>query len=777
MSDKPSEMLPPASIEHLTQVGSYRLVYSPAANDSRAYRRFLRVVLIGILIAFSVGIIVLINKGESESPRSQSFTQVVDISGVDQEYIASRIREPSLEWMRAFETVIDAAFGTEREVSQSITRLEALRPDRVKLTSEQKLLFRTHNRNGLLAFKAGKYLEAIKYFHEAFVINPSDAEVAENLGFSLYRVGNYNEARSALLHSLSYSPKRETAWGNIAGVYARTGEISKGVAAFAMNLRYAKSESRVRKIIVELYEGDSSEDLKKAAGLALARHFERKVDPILGMYLGALSNFPYPAFLPAKIEIEEGNLGQRVYIVNNNKYPLFSSPAEYSIWLASQENCGHDSCIIGHIAGVKDKTSLGNDGVEVKLFGGINGLMNKESNEKLAQVAFVRSGVKHSFSLGSAANSIALANSALELGMIPLGIFNGRSSPPPIPAKPDNSHSSREVSIPVFPSSFGENLLTSPKGITLSAEEIYAKVSSSVVVVTSFDLQGSGVVVGREIVFTNCHVAKNNSVMVAHKGKKFPALVIASNEDFDFCILKVPNLTANPAPMGPLDQVNPGQRVYTLGSPRGLELTFADGIVSAVRSIPGIPMSVIQTTAPISPGSSGGGLFDEYGRVIGITTFYRKDSQNLNFSLPVELHRHISFSDKSEVSDAKKFESIAPWLYNSGSQSQGQPTQPHSAEICNISFDVELETFGENVLVELRMGVIGSSRSIDIQRRHGGRVKFQDLCPGSYFLSIGNEDYVNVTPGRKFETDFKYSSRVTLRRGSGNVVRMNRNKL
>jgi tetratricopeptide (TPR) repeat protein len=65
-----------------------------------------------------------------------------------------------------------------------------------------------------------------------------------------------------------------------------------------------------------------------------------------------------------------------------------------------------------------------------------------------------------------------------------------------------------------------------------------------------------------------------------------------------------------------------------------LELTFSEGVISALRETEGVHM--IQTSAPISPGSSGGGLFDAKGNLVGITTFYLKEGQSLNFALPGE---------------------------------------------------------------------------------------------------------------------------------------------
>lgn len=99
------------------------------------------------------------------------------------------------------------------------------------------------------------------------------------------------------------------------------------------------------------------------------------------------------------------------------------------------------------------------------------------------------------------------------------------------------------------------------------------------------------------------------------------------------------------------------------------------------------------------------------------------------------------------------------------------------AQACNVEFQVTLETFGEGVLVELRGGAPGASRVIRSTRSSGGSVLFQPLCPGNYFLAIGNGDSVSVTPVRKFENDTTYTSRITVQRGSGNVSKRPRGSL
>lgn len=64
-------------------------------------------------------------------------------------------------------------------------------------------------------------------------------------------------------------------------------------------------------------------------------------------------------------------------------------------------------------------------------------------------------------------------------------------------------------------------------------------------------------------------------------------------------------------------------------------------LVDGFQEQRGFPLPLIQTTAAISPGSSGGGLFDQYGRAIGVTVGYLEGGQNLNFALPIELSERL----------------------------------------------------------------------------------------------------------------------------------------
>src|SRR6516225_1013196 len=84
--------------------------------------------------------------------------------------------------------------------------------------------------------------------------------------------------------------------------------------------------------------------------------------------------------------------------------------------------------------------------------------------------------------------------------------------------------------------------------------------------------------------------------------------------------------------IGNSDAVQVGDSVYAVGNPEGLEGTFSQGIVSGIRESGGDRL--LQITAPISPGSSGGPVLNEKGEVIGVSVATFRDGQNLNFAVP-----------------------------------------------------------------------------------------------------------------------------------------------
>ena len=149
--------------------------------------------------------------------------------------------------------------------------------------------------------------------------------------------------------------------------------------------------------------------------------------------------------------------------------------------------------------------------------------------------------------------------------------------------------------------------------------------------------QGSAVAVGPATLLTNCHTLKGHAYhLVTRTDAEEPMLVTIAKADYagDRCIVQTQERLPSYVEIKPYSIIDIGEEAYSIGTPRGYELTMADGIVSAKRHFDGV--RYLQTTAPVSPGSSGGGLFDGTGRLIGITTWTRKDSQNLNFAIAAD---------------------------------------------------------------------------------------------------------------------------------------------
>lgn len=204
--------------------------------------------------------------------------------------------------------------------------------------------------------------------------------------------------------------------------------------------------------------------------------------------------------------------------------------------------------------------------------------------------------------------------------------------PPAVTAAPPTAVAA-EVTLPT------PSVASAP--IQKSAETLFADVAPSVARVNVMDASGrmvgsgSGVVIDDGVLLTSCHVATVGAKLTAKLGESVLAATVAlADEVYDLCRLNVPGMRAPPVPIGSVETLRTGQRVYAIGAPQGLELTLSEGIVSALRKVEG--GTVIQTTAPISPGSSGGGLFDASGRLVGIMTFQHRYGQNLNFALPAD---------------------------------------------------------------------------------------------------------------------------------------------
>lgn len=170
----------------------------------------------------------------------------------------------------------------------------------------------------------------------------------------------------------------------------------------------------------------------------------------------------------------------------------------------------------------------------------------------------------------------------------------------------------------------------------IPATEIFKRYNSAVFMIFTTDgyqaYQGSGFFISKNgLAVSNYHVFKGTTVgyeiIKLADGRQYKIdRVIAKSEADDYILFQIKG-KFNYIPISQR-QCEVGERVYTIGSPKGLENTFASGEISQIRND-----DFIQISCPIDHGSSGGALINQYGEAIGITTGGHDDSgANLNFA-------------------------------------------------------------------------------------------------------------------------------------------------
>lgn len=146
---------------------------------------------------------------------------------------------------------------------------------------------------------------------------------------------------------------------------------------------------------------------------------------------------------------------------------------------------------------------------------------------------------------------------------------------------------------------------------------------------------GSGIVLGPAQVVTNCHVTRHaRSITVVRGGVRWPVTGQAADVARDLCVLQVPGIDVPPTVMRPARSLRPGERVTAVGYTGGMGLQASTGEVVALHAHHGAP--VVQSSNWFTSGASGGGLFDEQARLVGILTFRMRGGEAHYYSAPVE---------------------------------------------------------------------------------------------------------------------------------------------
>ena len=209
----------------------------------------------------------------------------------------------------------------------------------------------------------------------------------------------------------------------------------------------------------------------------------------------------------------------------------------------------------------------------------------------------------------------------------------------------------------------GSATSTSSTGGSLS--DVAGAVTPSVVVVTTEQIvtdnyfwggqqvlsgAGSGVILTTDgYIVTNYHVVEGarQITVTLHDDSTYTATVVGSDQQSDIALLKIDATGLTPAVLGDSDSVQVGAVVIAVGNPMGtLGGTVTDGIVSALNrdiSVEGNEMTLMQTSAAISPGNSGGGLFNTNGELIGIVNakYSDEDAEGLGFAIPVNTMKTV----------------------------------------------------------------------------------------------------------------------------------------
>lgn len=229
-----------------------------------------------------------------------------------------------------------------------------------------------------------------------------------------------------------------------------------------------------------------------------------------------------------------------------------------------------------------------------------------------------------------------------------------------------------------------------------SGSALFKDVVDGVVLILTDESLGSGSVIDNEgRIITNWHVVGDYAVVgvVFRPPPGTPltedmimlADVLATDKGHDLALLKLQEVPRGMKvlSLGSMANVDIGNEVHAIGHPEGESWTYTRGYISQVRD--GYEWSygenddhkalVIQTQTPISPGSSGGPLFDEEGKIIGVNTFTSTTAQNINFAVAVTEVQNFVAGAPTEVAAAPS-PSLQPSQPSQPAQPPQAPLQP-----------------------------------------------------------------------------------------------------
>ena len=216
-----------------------------------------------------------------------------------------------------------------------------------------------------------------------------------------------------------------------------------------------------------------------------------------------------------------------------------------------------------------------------------------------------------------------------------------------------------ETTVERAPTGDGTTLAISPlpAGEAHSLQQIYRENIASIVSIRGYQADGmslgTGVVLSEDgYLITNAHVIAGSSRVeaVLQDERVFNALLVGRDTPSDLAVLKIDCDGLSPAVFGDSTLLEVGDPVAAIGNPLGEELrgTMTDGIISAINrdvNVDGYTMSLLQTTAALNSGNSGGALINDHGQVVGITNLkmegYDSTVEGLGFAIPTTTVKEV----------------------------------------------------------------------------------------------------------------------------------------
>ena len=206
----------------------------------------------------------------------------------------------------------------------------------------------------------------------------------------------------------------------------------------------------------------------------------------------------------------------------------------------------------------------------------------------------------------------------------------------------------------VLATSCGQGQKTNGPRVRMTAKEIVAQSTDAIVRIEANDKNGGGEKVGTGFVLdksgliaTNLHVVAGSAVIKVklHDGTPYEVMQIAGiDPGRDLAVLRIkPKKELKTVRLGDSEQMSAGDQIVAIGNPLGVfDYSVSSGLISQVRPVcdasdarcPPGGLKLLQISAPISQGSSGGPLFNQFGEVVGVTTLIVAQGQAINFAVP-----------------------------------------------------------------------------------------------------------------------------------------------